>query len=178
MQPIDNANRIAIVGAGGQFGRHLCESLGEAAIGLRRHQLDIASRAQVQSTLLRLRPRLIINAAAFTNVDGAEDEVAKCRAVNVDGVAHLTEVCRAIECPLVHISTDYVFGGDTLRRQPYREDDAPQPVNAYGRAKLEGEAIAGEWPQTFIIRTCGLYGGMGEADRPRNFVGAMMQLAK
>ncbi len=176
-QATNHANPIAIVGADGQLGQHLCKLLGGIAIGLGHSALDISDRTRVRSTMQRIRPRLIINAAAYTNVDRAETEPEKCRSINVEGVANLASACRNIACPFVHLSTDYVFGGDALRTQPYREDAPPQPVNVYGRSKLEGEIAAQEWPKTLIIRTCGLYGPISRTGRASNFAEAMASLS-
>jgi dTDP-4-dehydrorhamnose reductase len=125
--------------------------------------------------LREVRPRAVINSAAYTRVDQAEVEPARCRAVNVDGVAYLVEACRAVDCPLVQISTDYVFGLGIGRTIPYRETDPPDPQGVYARTKFEGERHAAGWPKHYIVRTCGLYGRPGPTSSG-NFVRTMLRL--
>ncbi len=166
---------IAVTGSGGQLGSELCRQLGGDAVGLDLPRFDLAHRDRVVDALGGIAPRAVVNTAAFTHVDKAEEQAARCRAVNAEAVAHLAEACRRLDCPLVQISTDYVFGADATRRVPYREDDEPGPLGAYARSKLEGERHAAEWAKHFIIRTCGLYGRLG----PRsggNFAATMLRL--
>jgi len=120
----------------------------------------------------------VINAAAYTQVDRAEQEPDACFRVNAQAVATLADVCRELNCPLMQVSTDYVFGADGDRTQPYVEDDEPGPINVYGHSKLAGELAARTWEKHFIVRTCGLYsvGPQGPV-RGRNFVDTMLQLA-
>ena len=166
--------RIVVTGSGGQLGSELCRQLGSGAVGLDLPDFDLTDRDWVVRTLTEIAPQAVINAAGFTQVDKAEEQVELCRAVNVQGVAHLAEACRRLDCPLVEISTDYVFGGDAGRRVPYRETDEPRPLGVYGRSKLEGERRAAMWHKRYIVRTCGLYGRPG----PRwggNFVETMLR---
>ena len=106
----------------------------------------------------------------------AEQDVDLCREINAGGVARLVEACTRLDCPLVQISTDYVFGGDVHRTMPYRETDEPAPQGAYAQTKVEGEAYAQAWSKHFIVRTCGLYGQPGPRT-PGNFVATMLRLA-
>ena len=106
---------------------------------------------------------LVLHAAAWTNVDGAEDDPQGAAAVNVGGTQHVAE----LGVPLVYFSTDYVFDG--TKREPYVESDAPNPLGAYGRTKLHGEAAAGE--QAWIVRSSWLFGATGH-----NFVRTMLRL--
>ena len=144
-------------------------------VGLDLPDFDLTDRDCVLTTLLRLRPEVIINTAAFTQVDKAEQEPALCRRVNVDGVKHLVEACRELDCTLVQISTDYVFGRDAGRTAPYRETDEPGPLGIYGQTKLDGERLAAQWSRHFIVRTCGLYGRLGPRSAG-NFVATMLRL--
>jgi len=157
---------IAVIGSGGQLGSELLRQLGAAAVGLDLPHFDLTERLGVLATLQSLRPQAVINTAAYTRVDEAETAPERCWAINADGVAHLAEACRALNCPLVQISTDYVFGGDVRRRTPYREDDAPGPQGVYAQSKLAGERNAAPWERHFIVRTCGLYGPPPARVRP------------
>jgi dTDP-4-dehydrorhamnose reductase len=168
--------KIAVTGSAGQLGGELCRQLGTDAVGLDLPDFDVANRDQVLQTLHQIRPRAVINAAAFTQVDKAEEAVERCRAVNARGVAHLAHACRQLGCPLVQISTDYVFGGDVARRTPYRETDRPSPQGVYAQSKLEGERHAAGWKRHFVVRTCGLYGPLGPRSSG-NFVETMLRVA-
>jgi dTDP-4-dehydrorhamnose reductase len=168
--------RIAVTGSQGQLGSELCRQLGGDAAGLDLPQFDLTDRDRVLRTLIEIAPQAVINTAAYTQVDRAEEEIQRCRAVNARGVAHLVEACRALDCVLVQISTDYVLGGDTRRRVPYRETDEPQPQSVYARSKLEGERLAAEWEKHLVVRTCGLYGRPGPRSAG-NFVETMLGLA-
>ena len=121
---------------------------------------------------------MVINTAAYTNVDRAETEILRCGWTNADAVRYLVEACEDVDCPLVQIGTDYVFGGDVRRCHPYRETDPPDPVNVYGRTKLDGEQHAGAYRKHLIVRTCGLYARPAPSGRSRNFVETMLQLAR
>ncbi len=110
-------------------------------------------------------PSLLLHAAAWTDVDGAEDDPQDAAAVNVGGTRHAAE----LGVPLVYYSTDYVFDG--AKSEPYVESDPPHPLSAYGRTKLHGEGAAGE--QAWIVRSSGLFGPTG-----RNFVTAMLRLGR
>lgn len=169
-------DRIAITGGRGQLGYELSRRLGSQAISFDRHSLDITNREVVLDRLLSLRPSAIINAAAFTKVDLAESESDRCHLVNAIAISYLADVCRNLDCPLVQVSTDYVFGGDADRRSPYAEEEIPSPINVYGRSKLQGELFAATHGKHFIIRTSGLYGGLPPASPPRNFVDNIIAL--
>jgi len=172
---IGHPSPILVTGCGGQLGSELCRQLGQQAIGLDLPRFDLTDRDRVLEMLIEIRPRAVINTAAFTQVDKAEQEVELCRAVNAAGVAHLAEACRKLDAVLVQISTDYVFGGDTGHSVPYRETDQPDPQGVYARTKLEGERQAARWEKHFIVRTCGLYGRAGPCSSG-NFVATMVRL--
>jgi len=167
--------RIVVTGVQGQLGGELGRQLGEHAVGLDLPKFDLTDRDAVLRQLADIRPQAVINTAAYTQVDRAETEIDRCRAVNADGVAHLVEACRELDCTLVQISTDYVFGGQGGRSTPYRETDPPAPLGVYARTKLEGERHAARCPRHIIIRTCGLYGCPGPRSAG-NFVQTMLKL--
>jgi dTDP-4-dehydrorhamnose reductase len=151
---------VLITGAGGQLGRALAETFPEAT-ALDRAAWDVAFPAPEQVTSRHLQ--LVLHAAAWTDVDGAEDDPQGAAAVNVGGTQHAA----ALGAPIVAFSSDYVFGG--TKREPYVESDAPSPLGAYGRTKLHGEAAAGE--QAWVVRSSWLFGPTG-----RNFVRTMLRL--
>jgi dTDP-4-dehydrorhamnose reductase len=141
--------------------------------------MDLCNLSSIRSCVARLKPSAVINAAAYTAVDRAEAEPARCFQVNAHAVQALCEVCRELDCPLVQISTDYVFGGDSGIKRPRRETDCPAPVNTYGASKLEGESAAGVWHKHIIVRTCGLYSASANGPRRgRNFPDTMLTLAR
>lgn len=126
-----------------------------------------------------LRPRAVINCAAWTAVDAAETSPEACRAANERAVAHLAAACRGIDALLVQVSTDYVFGADAARRVPFREEDPTGPLGEYGASKLAGEAAARAWERHQVVRTCGLYSaGAAGPVRGRNFADTMLVLSR
>ena len=160
---------ILIAGANGQVGYELAARAPEA-IALGRQQLDITQADATLDTLRRLRPSLVINAAAYTAVDKAESEAAY--AANRDGVATLAQGCKELGIPLLHISTDYVFDGS--KPEPYREDDATSPQGLYARSKCEGEErLRAILDRHIILRVSWVFGAHGA-----NFVKTMLRLAK
>ncbi|MEU3458488.1 dTDP-4-dehydrorhamnose reductase [Streptomyces sp. NPDC006733] len=169
------ATRWLVTGAGGMLGREVVAAVTAADASA---AVTAATRADLDLTdpealLAAVRGHdVVVNAAAWTDVDGAESDEAAATAVNGDGVRHLAAACAAAGAVLLHVSTDYVFPGDA--KEPYREDDPTGPVNAYGRGKLAGErAVAELLPETgYTVRTAWLYGAHG-----RNFVATMLKLS-
>ena len=168
-----SSGRVILTGAGGQLGQTLIGLWPESAlsrhelVALTRSDLDIADATAVQSSLAALKPDLIINAAAHTAVDRAESEVDAAYAINERGVANLAD---SSECPLLHISTDFVFDG--MASIPYSEDAATRPLGVYGASKLAGEnALLARKSDAMIIRTSWLYSEHGA-----NFVKTMLRL--
>jgi len=163
--------RWLVTGAGGMLGRDLCAVLGEAGESdvraATRDRLDITDAVAVREATGGVD--VVVNAAAWTDVDGAEAAEAAATRVNGDGVATLAGACAATGALLLHVSTDYVFDGTATA--PYAEDAAPAPVNAYGRSKLAGERAALA-AGGYVVRTAWLYGAHG-----RNFVATMLRLA-
>src|SRR5665213_1677302 len=141
-----------------------------AVTALPRAALDIGDEGAVRAAVARLRPDLILNAAAFNAVDRAEGERAQAFRVNRDGAAHLARAGEESGARVVHISTDYVFDGRLGRA--YRPDDPPSPLNVYGASKLAGEAaVSAAAPGALIVRTAWLY-----SPRGANFLTTMLRL--
>jgi len=162
---------IALVfGAGGQLGRELLRHApdGVRCIGFSHREFDICDRAAVREAMRRYRPRWVFNAAAFTAVDRAEEEVARAFAVNADGARIVAEEASAIGALLLHYSTDYVFDG--RKGAPYSEEDRPNPLNVYGASKLAGEAaVAQAHAKAWIVRTSWVFAAHGH-----NFVRSIL----
>ena len=173
-QPRPNM-RILICGAGGQVGHCLVNqaaSFGLEPIGLAHQDLDITSPEQISQALERYQPALIINAAAYTNLDHAEAEVAHAEAVNRDGAANLGRAAERFGIPLFHLSSEYVFAGDGT--EPYRETDPALPISVYGETRRAGEvAITEALDRHLILRTSWIYGEHGN-----NFVKTMLNLGR
>ncbi len=160
---------ILLLGKTGQLGRELCLAL--APLGpisaLGRADMDLGTPERIRDGIRELRPALIVNAAAYTAVDRAEDEAELAWAVNAVAPGVLAEEAKALNVPLVHYSTDYVFdgrgaAGEGGSRRPYREADPPDPINHYGRSKLAGEqAVQAAGPAHLILRTSWLYAAHG-----------------
>jgi dTDP-4-dehydrorhamnose reductase len=156
--------RILLTGAGGQLGLAVQGAFTRHELLPRTHgQLDIADSAAVGAALAELAPDLLLNAAAYTAVDQAEDEPDAAYRVNRDGPRALAEATARRGIPLLHVSTDYVFDGD--KGAPYVESDATHPLSVYGASKLAGEEeVRRANPRHWIVRTAWLYGPVG-----RNF---------
>ena len=150
---------VLILGAAGRLGRALARVYPRAV--LTGHDLEITDGAAVREFVAVLRPSLVYNCAALTDVDACEEDPARAMAVNGEGAGHVARACARVGAVLVHLSTDYVFGG---AKDGYLESDGPDPVNAYGRSKALGEArvreAGGDWR---IVRTSRLF-GPGEND--------------
>jgi dTDP-4-dehydrorhamnose reductase len=167
--------KTLVTGAAGQLGAELCRLLGPRAIATDIDTLDLTDGPAVREALDRWRPAVVINCAAYTRVDQAESEAELCRAVNVTAVEHLAAACGRLDCPLVEISTDYVFGNPGGGR-PHREADPTSPQGVYARSKLAGELAAARHARHIIVRTCGLYARPTDP-RAQNFVKTILRLA-
>ncbi len=170
--------KYALLGAGGQLGRDLQPRLPGAVTAWTREHADLTRPAELRAALESLRPDVVVNCAAYNLVDRAEADPQAAFAVNAWGVGDLARICRDLGCVLVHFSTDYVFGLDDARREPWRETDAPGPVSVYGLSKLCGEYFVRAYcPRHFVVRTCGLYGVWGAGGKGGNFVETMLRRA-
>ena len=167
---------VLIAGGEGQLGRELARAGGASVLALGRLRLDLEDAASIERCLDRQRPQAVINCAAYTQVDRAESEPERCRAVNVEAVRRLAVGCERRGIRLVHVSTDYVFGGPG--RRPRREDEEPSPRGVYAVSKRDGELAALEsCSRVCVVRTCGLYDPVS-VDGTTNFVKTMLRLGR
>lgn len=164
---------ILLFGRNGQVGWELQRALAPLApvVALDRAEADLADPARIRAVIAGVKPRIIVNAAAYTAVDRAESEEDLAHVVNCASVGAMAEEAKALGACLVHYSTDYVFDG--TKGAAYVETDQPNPINAYGRTKLAGEeAIRRSQCVHLIFRTSWVY-----ANRGRNFAATMLRLA-
>ena len=166
--------KILVIGAGGQLGQCLktvAERRGISEIVFPVEQeANILNQELLNSLLEKEKPKFVINCAAYTAVDKAEDEVDLSKAVNETGAANLAKACKANGATLVHISTDFVFEGNEVKL--LKEEDAANPINVYGVTKLDGEnAVIDILDEHFILRTSWLY-----SEYANNFVKTMLKL--
>jgi dTDP-4-dehydrorhamnose reductase len=166
--------RILVTGAAGMLGRDVVAAAARRdhdVLALSRAELDVTAAGAVHRALRAERPAVVVNCAAWTDVDGAESDEEAALALNGDAPGLLAAAASALGAQLVHVSTDYVFDGAAT--VPYVESDAPAPRTAYGRTKLAGErAVLAADPRHAVVRTAWLFGSGG-----RNFVATMLALA-
>ncbi len=168
--------KILITGANGMLAKEIKEKFaqGNELILTDVAELDITNREAVMKYVEEKKPELIINCAAFTAVDKAEEAGEIVEKINADGPGNLAKAAKANDAVLVHVSTDYVFGGDLDVEKDYKEDDPKKPVTAYGITKLHGEEqIQENTDKYYIFRTAWLYGIGGN-----NFVKTMLKLGE
>lgn len=168
--------KILVTGAKGQLGLELRDALERRSPGITTYvdleELDITDRKAVEDFVVANGFSHIINCAAYTAVDRAEDEKLECAAVNIDGVTNLARAAEEVGAKVLHISTDYVFDGRTFR--PYTESDKVNPVSQYGTTKRKGEtSLLGLSPSAIIIRTGWLYSPHGH-----NFVKTILEKSR
>jgi dTDP-4-dehydrorhamnose reductase len=166
--------KVLVAGAAGMLGGDVVLAAGNAGhevVGFGRNELDVTDPAAVEAKLSTEGPDVVVNCAAWTDVDGAEDAEEEAMAVNGTGAGVLAAAAAAGEATVVYVSSDYVFDG--AKGAPYVESDQPAPLSAYGRTKLAGEeATAAANPRHFIVRSSWLFGAGGG-----NFVETMLRLA-
>lgn len=171
--------KIMILGSHGQLGTELTQLFSDEAVAFPKSDVDICSFDSIVAKLKEHPVDCVINAAAYNRVDQAEDEPQVAYAVNALGPRNLAIACSQFNIRLVHISSDYVFGG-SRSASPWTEADCPEPVSAYGVSKLAGECfVRALAPKHFVLRTCGLYGHAAISPKgERNFVETMLKLAE
>ncbi|MBE0598088.1 MAG: dTDP-4-dehydrorhamnose reductase [Desulfuromonadales bacterium] len=171
---VTGRKRLALIGANGMLASMVIKMTPPdfEILAFDLPDFDITDREQVLRMMQAARPQVIVNCAAYTNVDGCESQEELATRVNGDGPGYLAEAARGCGATLVHVSTDYVFDG--RKQTPYTEEDPPNPLSAYGRSKLRGEEaiLASGLERFFILRTSWLYGPGG-----KNFVETIARLA-
>jgi len=173
--------KVAVIGGNGQLGRDVSSAFsaeGYAVTSLTHDDLEVSSLESVRTSLGALRPEVVVNTAAFHNVDKCEAEPGLAFAMNGIGARNLGQVTGELGATLLHISTDYVFDGQKGR--PYVEEDLPIPLNVYGNTKLSGEFfVRSTNPRHFVVRTSAIYGeNPCRAKGGLNFVELMLKLSK
>jgi dTDP-4-dehydrorhamnose reductase len=167
--------KVLVTGAAGMLGRDVVLAAGNAGhdvVGFGRTELDVTDAAALERRFEQERPDVVVNCAAWTDVDGAEDAEEQAAAVNGTGAGNVAAAAAAQGASVVYVSTDYVFDG--AKGAPYVETDQPAPLSAYGRGKLAGEeATAAANKRHFVVRSAGLFGIGGP-----NFVETMLRLAE
>lgn len=182
--------KVVVTGTGGQLGTDLCKVLRDfEVIPLTHRDIEIGDMNSVKRVLNEYKPDTIINTAAYVRVDDCETEPDKAFLINALGARNVAVVAQELGAKLVHISTDYVFGGvgETLvvshklggdKPRPYTEFDTPIPLSIYGRSKLAGEDFVHHLCQKhFIVRTSGLFGIAGSSGKGGNFIETVLTLA-
>jgi len=174
--------RILVIGAKGMLGKDLVEILRSSSrvdqhldceiLGWDIEEIDIQEEKNTVTKIESLRPNIVINIAAYTNVDGCESHDEKAFAINAEGMRHVALGALRCRAKVVYLSTDYIFDGK--KREPYLEDDPPHPLSVYGRSKLRGEQYVQEMVEdALIVRTQWLYGKYGN-----NFVASVLRQAR
>ncbi|MBS1883093.1 MAG: dTDP-4-dehydrorhamnose reductase [Actinobacteria bacterium] len=167
--------KVLVAGAGGMLGHDFvvaATNAGHDVVGFDRTRMDVSDVEAVRRQIDRERPDMVVNCAAWTDVDGAEEAEDRAFAVNGTGAGNIAAAAREVGAAVVYVSTDYVFDGE--KGSPYVESDQPAPQSAYARTKLAGEeATAAANPRHFIVRSSGLFGING-----KNFVATMLRLGE
>jgi len=173
--------KVLVTGANGQLGTDLCKVLRDfELIPLTHKDIEIGDMNSVKRAFNKYKPDIIINTAAYVRVDDCEDGKDKAFQVNALGARNVAVVAQELGARLVHLSTDYVFGGEAEPRTiPYTEFDTPVPPNVYGKSKLAGENLVRHFCLShFIVRASGLFGVAGSSGKGGNFIETMVRLAR
>lgn len=170
--------KVLVTGVNGQLGHDVANELacrGHDAVGVDIAEMDITDRVAVERVMGEVKPDAVVHCAAWTAVDAAEDEenISKVYAINVDGTKYIADECKKLNCKMIYISTDYVFGGGGTK--PWAADCKDyNPLSVYGKTKLEGElAVAKALEKYFIVRIAWVFGANGN-----NFVKTMLNVGK
>jgi dTDP-4-dehydrorhamnose reductase len=170
-----------VIGAKGQLGTDLVRLLterGEPPVAVDIDELDLCDHTAVRARLLTLRPAVVLNLAAYHQVDLCETHQKEAFATNAVAVHNLAVACSDVGATLAHFSTDFVFDGDFDRRAPFTEEDLPSPQSVYATSKLAGEHLVRQVGGAhLVIRSCGLYGVAAAEGRSNNFIETMLRLA-
>jgi dTDP-4-dehydrorhamnose reductase len=173
--------RVMVTGAKGQLGTDLLNTLNAYELSPLTHEdIEITDMSSVKNAFTKYKPQIVINTAAYVRVDDCESNRDKAFLVNAIGARNMAVACEETEAKLAHISTDYVFGGETEpRTTAYTEFDTPFPPNVYGKSKLAGENLVQHLcTKHFIVRTSGLFGVAESSGKGGNFVETMLRLGK
>jgi dTDP-4-dehydrorhamnose reductase len=172
--------KVLIIGANGQLGTDLCKTLSNfEVIPLLHRDIEVTDINSVFAACQQHRPDVIINTASYVRVDDCEDNIEHAYRVNALGARNVAVAAQEVDATLVHISTDYVFGGDEKHTIPYTEFDVPAPLNIYGGSKLASEKfIQHLCHRYFIVRTSSLFGMAGCSGKGGNFIETILKLAK
>ena len=167
--------KILVIGSNGQLGKCLQDQNFRKKYSVKfanKNDVDVENFSQLKNTLLKNKPHILINASGYTAVDKAETEIDQAYSINHLAVKNMAEICKQIDCILIHISTDYVFDGKS--KTPYLEDDITNPQSVYGMSKLKGEqAIIDSSCKFFILRTSWVYSEYGN-----NFLKTILKIGK
>ena len=173
--------RVLIIGANGQLGADLCRVLPDSnVIPLTHDDIEITDINSVKEAINRHKADAVVNTAAYVRVDDCEDNIDEAFRVNALGARNVAVVAQDMGAKLLHVSTDYIFGGEPeVHTIPYTEFDTPVPPNLYGKSKLAGENLVRHLcSRHFIVRSSGLFGVAGISGKGGNFVETMLRLAK
>lgn len=167
--------KYLVTGTNGQLGFDVVRELKQRGINdiviANRDNMDLLNEKAVKDMILNNKPDVVIHCAAYTNTELAEEDKENCFAVNVTATKWVVETCERVKAKLIYISTDYVFSGD--KNGIYDINDEPNPINVYGKSKLEGEKKVLAYSKSFIVRTSWVFGING-----KNFVKTMLRLAE
>ena len=176
--------KVVLLGPNGQLGHDLLRAHEKSSepfdlVPLARDKLDVAVPETVERVLAGLHFNVLVNCTGYHKTDEVEDNASLAVAVNTHAVQAMARVCAAKRARLVHISTDYVFGGDVERATPLREDDPTAPVNVYGASKAMGETLARlAFDEVVILRVASLFGVAGASGKGGNFVETMIRVGR